>query len=275
MMFKSITAHLSSSRVPGLLVVLGSMLFFCAISAHAGDVTLAWNANTGEPNLSGYWICYGETSGKYTSKVDVSNRTSYTISNLQDRKTYYFAIMAYGYGDNGQAIQSDFSNEISQTIGSSSNCPCSIWAPEKVPGGGPDPERGSLELGVKFKSNVDGYVTGIRFYKASTNTGTHTGTLWDSNGNRLATATFTNETASGWQQVNFATRVPIVANTVYVASYHTNTGHYFCTEKVFDQKSVDNPPLSGVNGVYANGSDFPTQIWHFSNYWVDVVFNAQ
>ncbi len=42
----------------------------------------------------------------------------------------------------------------------------------------------------------------------------------------LATATFVNETTSGWQQVNFSTPVPVTANTVYVASYHTTTGHY-------------------------------------------------
>ena len=82
---------------------------------------------------------------------------------------------------------------------------------------------------MKFRSDSSGYITGIRFYKASTNTGTHVGNLWTSTGTRLATATFTSETASGWQQVNFATPVAITANTVYVASYHTNVGHYNLT----------------------------------------------
>ena len=121
MMFKSITAHLGSSRVPGLLVVLGSMLFLCTIAAQAGEVNLEWDANTGEPNLNGYRIYYGEASGKYTSNVDVSNQTSYRIDNLQDGKTYYFVIIAYGYDSNGQPIESNYSNEFSMTIGSSSN----------------------------------------------------------------------------------------------------------------------------------------------------------
>jgi hypothetical protein len=36
-----------------------------------------------------------------------------------------------------------------------------------------------VELGVKFTSDVDGQVTGIRFYKGSGNSGTHVGNLVD------------------------------------------------------------------------------------------------
>ena len=157
-----------------------------------------------------------------------------------------------------------------------------IWG-GTVPGtvdSGPD---SAVELGVKFRSDTAGYITGIRFYKASTNTGTHVGNLWTSTGTRLATATFTNETASGWQQVNFTTPVAITANTVYVASYHTNTGHYSENQNYFTGKGMDSPPLhalasgvSGVNGVYAygSGSNFPRLGWRNCNYWVDVVLSA-
>ena len=124
---------------------------------------------------------------------------------------------------------------------------------------------------MKFRSDTAGYITGIRFYKASTNTGTHVGNLWTSTGTRLATATFTNETASGWQQVNFSTPVAITANTVYVASYHTNTGHYSGDQNYFTGKGMDSPPLhaladgvSGVNGVYAYGSS-----QQFSPKWLE------
>jgi len=140
----------------------------------------------------------------------------------------------------------------------------------------------AVELGVKFRSDSNGTVTGIRFYKASTNTGTHVGNLWSSSGTKLATVTFTNETASGWQQMNFSTPVAITANTVYVVSYHTNVGHYSADQNYFTSKGVDNAPLhaladgvSGVNGVYAYGSTskFPSSGWKSSNYWVDVVFS--
>jgi Domain of unknown function (DUF4082)/Bacterial Ig-like domain len=85
-------------------------------------------------------------------------------------------------------------------------------------------DASSVELGVKFRSDVAGTVTGVRFYKGSGTTGTHTGTLWSSTGTKLATVTFTSETATGWQQAMFSTPVAITANTVYVVSYHSNAG---------------------------------------------------
>ena len=100
----------------------------------------------------------------------------------------------------------------------------SIWpasAAPALPDRGPD---SAIELGVKFRSDVSGSITGIRFYKSATNTGTHVGNLWASTGALLATATFAGEGASGWQQVNFATPVPVSANTTYIASYHTRRG---------------------------------------------------
>ena len=98
----------------------------------------------------------------------------------------------------------------------------------------------------------------------------------------LASATFTNETASGWQQVTFATPVAITANTTYVASYHTNVGHYAEDDNYFTS-GVDSGPLhaladgaSGPNGVYAYGSTstFPNNGYQASNYWVDVAFSS-
>jgi hypothetical protein len=138
-------------------------------------------------------------------------------------------------------------------------------------------------LGVKFTSDVSGYISGIRFYKGSTNTGTHTGSLWTTAGTLLATATFSGETISGWQQVNFTSPVAIAANTTYVASYHTSVGFYAGDSQFFASSSVNRPPLhalangtSGGNGVYVYGSGgrFPTSTYQSSNYWVDVVFDT-
>jgi PKD repeat protein len=140
-----------------------------------------------------------------------------------------------------------------------------------------------VELGVKFRSDVSGYITGIRFYKDSRNTGTHTGSLWTTGGTRLAQATFTNETASGWQQVTFASPVAITANTTYIASYFCPIGFYAISLNYFATQGVDNPPLHlpatgavGGNGVFVYNatSAFPNQTYAASNYWVDVVFSA-
>ena len=147
--------------------------------------------------------------------------------------------------------------------------------------GGTAAQPGPIEVGVKFRADVDGFLTGVRFYKATTNTGTHVGNLWTSTGTKLATATFTGETASGWQQVDFAAPVAITAGTVYVASYHTSSGVISYTGGGM-VAGVDSPPLhlladgvSGPNGVYvfAAAGTFPSRGYHGANYWVDVAFS--
>jgi len=138
----------------------------------------------------------------------------------------------------------------------------------------------SVVLGVKFSSEVAGNVTGIRFYKATTNTGTHIGSLWSASGTLLASATFTGETVSGWQQVNFSTPVAIAANTTYIASYLAPKGHYSDTSSGFASSGVKNPPLQALansvsaNGVYAYSSSntFPIHTYKSTNYWVDIDF---
>lgn len=164
----------------------------------------------------------------------------------------------------------------SQTLSINIGAPAtSVWDSSTLPetvDAGPD---SSIELGVKFSSDMSGYITGARFYKASTNRGTHVANLWTSTGTLLATATFTAETASGWQQVSFPTPVPITANTVYVMSYHTDVGHYSYTSGYFSGRIAHNPPLRLVDGVYAYGATraFPTSSFNATNYWVDVVFS--
>ena len=123
---------------------------------------------------------------------------------------------------------------------------------------------------------MNGYITGIRFYKGSGNTGTHVGHLWTSTGTLLATATFSNEIASGWQQVNFASPVAITAGTTYVASYYAPAGHYAYNLNYFASSGVDNGVLHALSGVYAyaSGGAFPTKTYLASNYWVDIVFQT-
>ena len=169
------------------------------------------------------------------------------------------------------------------TTASAGSAPTSIWPASAVPAVASDSDTRAVNLGLKFRSDQGGFITGIRFYKGSGNAGTHIGTLWSSGGTQLATATFTGETASGWQQVSFATPVAIAANTVYVVSYLAPNGRYAADNNYFAAKGFDNAPLhalqtgiSGGNGVYAYGSGptFPTLTYQSSNYWVDVVFTT-
>ncbi|GGS39675.1 DUF4082 domain-containing protein [Streptomyces griseoviridis] len=162
-------------------------------------------------------------------------------------------------------------------------CPCTIWPASAVPGTLNAGDGGSVELGVKFRTTKPGAITAVRFYKSPNNTGTHTGSLWTASGTRLATGTFANETASGWQQLNFATPVTVKANTTYVASYFAPKGGYSYDADGFAGQGAGLAPLTalksgtdGGNGVYryTSAGAFPSAQSSGSNYWVDVVLDT-
>jgi len=223
------------------------------------DGGTTWQQATGTTNWTYAWT--PSTSGTVTIKT----RGFDDIGNLE----------AAGEGPASNVVTVNIT-------GSQTGCPCTIFQSTDVPNISRTNDGTSIELGVKFQSSVNGYITGIRFYKGANTTGTHTGHLWTSNGTLLASATFSNETASGWQQVLFGTPVAVNANTTYVASFFSTSGDYAATDPFFTQ-AVVNTPLKGLangedgpNGVYiyAGTSTFPTQTFNATNYYVDVVFNT-
>src|SRR5271157_39221 len=162
-------------------------------------------------------------------------------------------------------------------FGSSALAQDTLWPSTYVPG---TPDMGAdsqLNLGLRFYSSVAGTISGIRFWKDVNNTGTHIGTLYTDTGTQLAQATFTGESASGWQQVNF-TPVGISANTTYVAAYFAANGHWSRTVNYFYTSGYSNPPLSspenGTNGeyngceLYGPGPAFPSNSGYNANLWV-------
>ena len=184
-----------------------------------------------------------------------------------------------------QARAVDDSVNLSPPVSSSTTvgapqCPCGVWPDTAVPGVPDTDDAGSIELGLKWRSSGAGYVRGVQFYKGAGNSGSHTGSLWSSTGERLATGTFENETATGWQTLTFPSPVAVQANTTYVVSYHTTTGHYSSDIDYFTVQSASQEPLTalrsgvdGANGVFKGGeSGFPAQSFRDTNYWVDVVW---
>ncbi len=188
-----------------------------------------------------------------------------------------FDVVVNGITYNGVMSGTPFNTGIPAAPGATQT----IWDSTVVPGTITANDSASIELGVKFRSDTAGKIKGIRFYKGPANTGTHTGTLWTASGVQLATATFTNETASGWQEVLFSSPVSIAANTTYIASYHTVAGRYSFDPAYFAAAGTTNGNLhalqngeDGPNGVYkyAPGTIFPDNTFNAGNYWVDVVF---
>jgi hypothetical protein len=131
----------------------------------------------------------------------------------------------------------------------------------------------SYEMGVKVKVDEPTQVTAIRFYKASLESGTHTGKIWSASGTRLATVTFANESASGWQQQALSTPYVLQPGQVYVISVNMN--NYFSQTQNGLLNQVISGPLrsvaDGLNGVFGLSSGvFPTRNFKSSNYFVDL-----
>ncbi|MBI4768085.1 MAG: FG-GAP repeat protein [Deltaproteobacteria bacterium] len=82
---------------------------------HCAQITLTWDPNS-EPDLAGYEIYYGTSSGNYQWNIDVGNVSSYTLTGLNTGITYYAAATAY----NTTGMESGYSNEVIFYIGSCS-----------------------------------------------------------------------------------------------------------------------------------------------------------
>jgi len=121
-----------------------------------------------------------------------------------------------------------------------------------------------------------GHITAIRFWKDSSETGTHTGRIWSAGGTLLASVVFTGETASGWQRRTLALPLAIAANTEYVVSVNTGNTYYVATNNGLATAVTRNSLRSivGSNGRYGAPGQFPTQSWQASNYFRDVEFVA-
>jgi len=236
-------------------------------------ITASYNTSTGVLSLSG-----SDSLAHYQQVLDSitysSTSQNPTNSGADPSRTVSWVL------NDGTLNSATKSTTLNIATGSTT---ASLFSPSATPSTITENDPNAVDLGVKFQTSVNGTISAIRFYKGPKNTGTHIGDLWTTSGTLLASATFRNETASGWQQVNFSTPVSITAGTTYIASYHTNVGEYSVTDNYF-ASSLTNGPLtapssssSGGNGVYAYGRSnlFPNNSFNASNYWVDVVFNPQ
>jgi hypothetical protein len=243
--------------------------------AKSSGALVTWTAPAGDGGspINAYRVIPYLGAAAQTATNVGGAATSATITGLTDNSSYGFKVVAVnGAGAGPESAASGVVTPYDTIF--------DLAGPATVDSG----DGGSVELGVKFRSDVGGTVNGIRFYKAAANTGTHVGSLWSAAGALLGQATFSAETASGWQQVKFAGPVQIQPNTTYVAGYLAPQGHYSVNGPSLEA-AVDNAPLhaesnasgGGGNGVYAYGSGttFPTFAYQASNYWVDVLFTPE
>lgn len=247
------------------------------LNGNSANPSISWTASS---NASSYDITVYEYDGSTIkcSLVNVSTlNNDFTSCGLTDQTSYKIKVTAKTTGDSIKQADNNFYIFTYYSVPVGDN---SVFSSATVPGSLEAVDNQSVELGMKFQSDIPGYILGVRFYKGINNIGVHSGTLWNGAGTSLATVNFSGETASGWQQQLFASPVAISANTTYVISYHAPVGLYSYDHNGF-AADVANSPLRGLahgfdgdNGVffYDPSSVFPTNTFNKSNYYVDVVF---
>jgi hypothetical protein len=260
----------ASNAVTPLTAVVPPPPTGVSASAASGSARVTWTApaSDGDSAITGYTITPYVGSTAQAPVQAGASATAATVTALTNGTSYTFKVSATN--NVGTGTQSASSNAV---------MPQATIFDFTVPAVADAGDTSSVELGVKFRADYSGSITGIRFYKAAANTGTHIGSLWSSSGTRLAQVTFSGESASGWQTAAFASPVSVTAGTTYVASYFAPSGHYSATNDGL-LSAVDNPPLhalansTSANGVYAYGSSssFPSNTYSASNYWVDVTY---
>ena len=137
-----------------------------------------------------------------------------------------------------------------------------------------------LTLGVKFWSSQSGTITAIRFYRAAVSSKGYVASLYSAGGTLLGSATLAHESGPvpGWQVANFASPIPISANTTYIAAYYSAAGQGAGDPYGLNNGATNGPLTApagsavGGNGVYNFKNAFPNSSYYASNYYVDVLF---
>ncbi len=93
------------------LVLVTLLVGLYPVKVIAGSVSIVWDPNT-EADLAGYKVYVGTSPGTYSQTIDVGHVTTFTISDLTDGETYYFALTAYDIFAN----ESGSSTEVSTTL---------------------------------------------------------------------------------------------------------------------------------------------------------------
>ena len=138
----------------------------------------------------------------------------------------------------------------------------------------------AVTLGTKFIPAADGYITGVRFYKGAGNTGTHTGTLYSATGSVLATGTFSNETATGWQMLNFPAAVPGHGRH-HIHCRLLRAQRSLCCRLAASSRPTASTPDTSVRQevrtskwCLCDGQSLPGSELPGTNYYVDAVYNG-
>jgi len=133
-MLKTLSQKRDAGKRFSFIFIFGLIIFsacliifpFSTQNAQAAEVTLAWDQNP-ESDVIGYKIHYGQSSGSYSTTVDVGDYRSCVISGLEIGVTYYFVVTAYT-----SEAESSYSDEISYTVPEENDPPTANAGPDQT-----------------------------------------------------------------------------------------------------------------------------------------------
>ena len=132
------------------------------------------------------------------------------------------------------------------------------------------------ELGVRFRVEVPGVITELRYYRTANETGPHTGHLWRSTGELLATVPFpasNDAVGAGWRTIPLNPPLLLSPAEAYVLSVNGNT-HCAMIPGGFDRSRRVGSIIAFAegNGVFADQGNFPSQADGNTDYMRDMTF---
>ena len=217
----------------------------------------------------------GTTGQTPTTVTGTPPATRVTVTGLTNGTAYTFTVTATNAMGTGAA--SAASNAVTPSTPRARSTGVGVSATPTTPSAS---DTGAVTLGVKFKADVSGKITGIRFYKGTGNTGTHVGE-----------PVVGDRDEAGHRDVHQRDRLRLAAGQLhdagvdrrrhgYVASYFAPVGHYAADSGYFAASGVDNGLLHDCRTCQRRRRrlrirqrrSLPEQHFLSTNYWVDVVF---
>jgi hypothetical protein len=141
-------------------------------------------------------------------------------------------------------------------------------------------DNGPFEFGMKLGFEVGGYITALRFYKPSGDSGftPRIAHVWDADGVELASVTFSSETSSGWQEADLDDPLAVGEGAVLIVSYNTGAKVPYTVGGISSVPA--NSDVTPVSGIYSSGGaggvgTFPTNAVAGQLMFADVVYSIR
>ena len=240
-------------------------------TAHAAQASLSWTAPTtntdGTPitNLSGYQLYTGTVSGSYSQNINVGNVTSYSLSNLNDATTYYFAVTA----NDAAGDVSGYSNQATYTTPAVPPASALYTLTATAGSGGSITPSGSMVVSqgasqtYAVTPNANYYIASVSVDGAvvSSNVTTYSYTFSNVAANHTLSATFaaTASTTAGYTITASAGANGSISPTATVTKGASqtftatpNTGYYVVSVVVDGTTVASNIPKGGYSYTFSN-----------------------